>query len=284
MTTSAVWLITGCSSGFGLELARAVLARGHQVIASSRTPAKTPELVEEVKSKGGSWISLDVTADDVKAKIAEATAIHGRIDVLVNNAGTGINAGFEDLSDADFQALFSTNVLGTIKATQAVLPYMRARRAGTIINISSTSGLRGLASMSAYAASKFALEGISESLAAEYAEFGIRVILVEPGMFRTAFLGDKTGVSRPMSAFYEGTATEKMLQFLDNSDGKQPGDPVKAAEQICDFATEQGLAKGLGKYLRLPLGNSAIKGALGKAEGLRDNFEAVAHIARSCDY
>ncbi|KAJ0321439.1 hypothetical protein COL5a_009200 [Colletotrichum fioriniae] len=146
--TQLVWLITGCSSGLGLELSREVLKRD------------------------------------------SAARIHGRIDVLVNNAGHGIAGGFEDLrppSLSDFQTLFDTNLFGTIRATQAVLPHMRAAHSGTIINISSTGGLRGLAAVSAYSSSKFAVEGLSESLAAEYADFGIRVILVEPGPFRTLF-------------------------------------------------------------------------------------------------
>ncbi|KAJ0301336.1 hypothetical protein COL516b_007735 [Colletotrichum fioriniae] len=181
--TQLVWLITGCSSGLGLELSREVLKRGHLVIASSRSPEKTAHLIEEIQQAGGHWIALDVTNDNVDS----AARIHGRIDVLVNNAGYGIAGGFEDLSLSDFQTLFDTNLFGTIRATQAVLPHMRAAHSGTIINISSTGGLRGLAAVSAYSSSKFAVEGLSESLAAEYADFGIRVILVEPGPFRTLF-------------------------------------------------------------------------------------------------
>lgn len=187
-------------------------------------------------------------------------------------------------SESDFLALFNTNVLGVVRTTQAVLPLMRTQKSGTIINISSTSGLRGLPSVSAYAASKFALEGMSEVLHGEYAEFGIRVILVEPGPFRTNFLGDKARMTRPTSDFYLNTATDTMLKTLEASDGKQPGDPVKAAEQIFDYALGQGLAQGLGQHLRLPLGNPAIKAARAKAESLRENFEAVAEIAKVCDY
>ncbi|KXH65634.1 hypothetical protein CSAL01_06714 [Colletotrichum salicis] len=191
--TQLVWLITGCSSGLGLELSREVLKRGHLVIASSRSPEKTPHLVDEIQQAGGHWIALDVTKDNVQQQVDQAAQIHGRIDVLVNNAGYGIAGGFEDLRVSDFQTLFNTNLYGTIRTTQAALPHMRAAHTGTIINISSTGGLRGLAAVSAYASSKFALEGLSESLAAEYAaDFNIRVVLVEPGPFRTLFRDQST--------------------------------------------------------------------------------------------
>ncbi|KAF4780114.1 hypothetical protein HER10_EVM0009459 [Colletotrichum scovillei] len=293
-----VWLITGCSSGLGLELSREVLKRGHLVIASSRSPEKTPHLVEEIQQAGGHWIALDVTKDNVQQQVNSAAQIHGRIDVLVNNAGYGIAGGFEDLGLSDFQTLFDTNLFGTIRATQAVLPHMRAAHWGTVINISSTGGLRGLAAVSAYSSSKFAVEGLSESLAAEYADFGIRVILVEPGPFRTLFR-DQPGFSPAagrMSAFYEGTAAEGVLRYLEGGGGKQAGDPVRAARQMFDFVTGEGLAtevrekekelgegKG-GRFLRLPLGKAAVKTAREKVEDLERNVDAVAHIANACDF
>lgn len=161
---------------------------------------------------------------------------------------------------------------------------MRSQGSGTVINISSTSGLRGLPTVSAYAASKFALEGMSESIVAEYAEFGINVILVEPGAFRTAFLVDKQRMFRPASDFYKGTVTESVLKMVADADGVQPGDPVKAAHRMVDYALDDGLAKGKAKYLRLPLGNNSINAALGKADALKENFENVRSLAEACDF
>ncbi|KAK1473178.1 hypothetical protein CCUS01_17242 [Colletotrichum cuscutae] len=272
--TQSIWLITGCSSGLGLELSREVLKRGHLVIASSRSPEKTPHLVEEIQQAGGNWIALDVTKDYVQQQVDSAAQVHGRIDVLVNNAGYGTAGGFEDLGLGDFRTLFDTNLFGIVRATQAVLPHMRAARSG---------GLRGLAAVSAYSSSKFAVEGLSESLAAEYADFGIRVMLVEPGPFRTLFR-DQPGSSPAagrMSAFYEGTAAEG-----------QAGDPVRAARQMFDFVTGEGLAEVVeekeegkgGRFLRLPLGKAAVKTAREKVEDLERNIDAVAHIANACDF
>ncbi|KAK1493107.1 hypothetical protein CTAM01_09515 [Colletotrichum tamarilloi] len=292
--TQLIWLITGCSSGLGLELSREVLKRGHLVIASSRSPEKTPHLVEEIQQAGGNWIALDVTKDNVQQQVDSAAQVHGRIDVLVNNAGYGIAGGFEDLSLSDFRTLFDTNLFGIVRATQAVLPHMRAAHSGTVINISSTGGLRGLAAVSAYSSSKFAVEGLSESLAAEYADFGIRVMLVEPGPFRTLFR-DQPGFSPAagrMSAFYEGTAAEGVLRYLEDGGGKQAGDPVRAARQMFDFVTGEGLAEAVrvkeegkgGRFLRLPLGKAAVKTAREKVEDLERNIDAVAHIANACDF
>ncbi|KAK1701221.1 putative short chain oxidoreductase/dehydrogenase [Colletotrichum godetiae] len=297
--TQLVWLITGCSSGLGLELSREVLRRGHLVIASSRSLEKTPHLVNEIQQAGGHWIALDVTKDSVQQQVDSAAQIHGRIDVLVNNAGYGIAGGFEDLSLTDFQTLFNTNLYGTIRTTQAALPHMRAAHTGTIINISSTGGLRGLAAVSAYASSKFALEGLSESLAAEYAaDFNIRVVLVEPGPFRTLFRDQPTfsPAAGRMSEFYKGTAAEGVLKHLESGGGTQAGDPVRAARQMFDFVAGQGLAEGLlggqeeekekkgGRVLRLPLGKAAVKTARDKVADLERNIDAVAHIANACDF
>jgi len=284
-TLIPVWLITGCSSGFGLDIARTVLSHGHRVIATSRCPSRTPDLVNEITSQGGHWLELDITSPEtlIAQTIREAHAIHGRIDYIVNNAGFGPVAGFEDFSDSAVRAVFDTNVFGTIKVTKAVLPFMREQRSGCIINMSSRSGFEGMPGFSVYAAGKFAMEGWSESLSREYAGFRVRVLLVEPGLFRTGFSSSSDESTR-MSDFYSGTPVADMLERLEKVKGKESGDPKKAAERIWEVAVGEGLGKGLEGYLRVVLGGSAQKAAVEKAEKMRENFVACGEIAGSADF
>ncbi|KAF3394119.1 putative oxidoreductase [Penicillium rolfsii] len=285
-STSQVWLITGCSAGFGISIARAVLAHGHRVIATSRNPSKTQELVEEITKLGGHWLELDVTSPEelIKHTVERARALHGRLDVLVNNAGFAVVSALEDVNENTMKAQFETNVYGVIKVTKAVLPIMRDARSGTIVNMGSTGGLRALPAVSLYAASKHAVEAISEALSLELSSFGIRVLLVEPGAFRTNFLGQGAVSYQSPSEAYMGTSVEKTMQHLQAEHGVQPGDPRKAAEKIYEVVMGEGMARNRKQYLRLVLGNKAYDTAQLKVDQLRENFCALEDISKSTDY
>ncbi|KAG4427492.1 hypothetical protein IFR05_017024, partial [Cadophora sp. M221] len=216
-----VWLITGCSSGFGYALAQHILtsspAGQHKVIATSRTPSKTPSQVSQIQSLGGTWLALEVCSpeSELKAFIEKATAVYGTIDVLVNNAGYALLGAFECFSEAETRSQFETNFFGPLTLLRLLIPTMRARRSGTLINITSTAGIEARPSRSLYSASKFALEAVSEALYSELKPFNIRVLLVEPGAFRTAFAGNYVGPEREMPADYRGSEMERVLQGVE---------------------------------------------------------------------
>jgi NAD(P)-dependent dehydrogenase (short-subunit alcohol dehydrogenase family) len=230
-TDPPVWFVTGCSTGFGREFARAALAHGFRVVATARDPSKLDDLIggheDSVRA-----IALDVTnADQIKRAVTEAERAFGRIDVLVNNAGYGYLAAVEEGQDKDIRALFETNFFGLAAVTRAVLPGMRGRRHGTIVNIASVGGIVGFAGSGYYAATKFAVEGLSESLAQEVEPLGIRVLLVEPGPFRTDWGGRSLKQSASRIADYEKSAGIHRREIAGYS-GKQPGDPARAAEAV----------------------------------------------------
>ena len=233
MTTSTtpVWFITGCSSGFGLELARQVLARGWRVVATARDRTQLAGLLHGNEDRALA-LSLDVTAaDQITAAVAQTDLRFGRIDVLVNNAGFGYQATVEEGEEAQIRALFDTNVFGLFALTRAVLPGMRTRRAGHVINISSVAGLVGFAGSGYYAASKHAVEGWSDALAAEVAPLGIKVSCVEPGPFRTDFAGRSLRQTQNRIVEYADTAGARLKSTV-RASGSQKGDPVRAARAI----------------------------------------------------
>jgi NAD(P)-dependent dehydrogenase (short-subunit alcohol dehydrogenase family) len=230
-TDAPVWFVTGCSSGFGREFVRAALAHGFRVVATARDPKKLDALIagQEDKVKA---VALDVTkADQIARGVDEAERAFGRIDVLVNNAGYGYMAAIEEGGDADIRALFETNVFGLAAVTRAVLPGMRARRQGTIVNIASVGGIIGFPGSGYYAATKFAVEGLSEALASEVAPLGLRVLLVEPGPFRTDWAGRSLKQSPIFITDYEQTAGKRRRGMAQYS-GTQPGDPARAVEAV----------------------------------------------------
>ena len=227
--SSRVWFITGCSTGFGRELARAVLRHGHRVVATARNPATLDEFRASANALA---LGLDVTdPGQIAAAVGEAEAGFGRIDVVVNNAGYGYLAAVEEGEDDEVRAMFETNVFGLINVTKAVLPGMRARRAGHVVNISSMGGRVGFAGIGYYNATKFAVEGLSEALAKETAPLGIKVVIVEPGPFRTDWAGRSLKVPKVAIADYAGTAGQRR-DTVQGYSGTQPGDPVRAAEAI----------------------------------------------------
>ncbi len=229
-TDSPVWFVTGCSTGFGREFVRAALAHGFRVAATARDPKKLDDLIAGHEDKARA-LALDVTnADQIKHAVSEAERAFGRIDVLVNNAGYGYMAAVEEGEEKGIRAMFETNFFGLAAMIRAVLPGMRARRHGYIVNIASVGGIVGFAGSGYYAATKFAVEGLSESLAQEVEPLGIRVMLVEPGPFRTNF-GRSLKQSPNVIADYGETAGKHRREIAARS-GKQAGDPARAAEAV----------------------------------------------------
>jgi len=236
MTTSPsqqgkVWFITGTSSGFGRLLAEYLLSLGANVVATARRPDTLSDLTTRYPANA-QILALDVTQpDQVDAAVKDALARFGHIDVLVNNAGYGVTGALEEVSEKEFMPMFETNVFGLIRLTKALLPQFRERRSGNIVNLSSIGGLLGLPGWSMYNATKFAVEGLSEALGAELDPLGIHVTIVEPGPFRTEFLGTSGVKSGHQIADYVQTAG-KTREYFESQNGKQPGDPQKAVEAI----------------------------------------------------
>ena len=229
--TSPVWFITGCSTGFGLELAKLVLGRGWRAVVTARDAGRVAGLVEHAGDRGLP-LGLDVTDHgQIEAGVAAALERHGRIDVLVNNAGYGYQSSVEEGEEAEIRAQFDANVFGLFALTRAVLPTMRAQKSGHVINITSVAGLVGFPGSGYYAASKHAVEGWSDALATETAPLGIKVTCVEPGPFRTDWAGRSLKQTPNRIADYAETAGARLRSTADIS-GKQAGDPVRAAEAM----------------------------------------------------
>ena len=225
------WFITGVSSGLGHALAEQLLEAGNAVSGTFRSAEGKAQF--ERRAPGRAFgVLLDVTDHErVRSAVAEAEHEAGAIDVLVNNAGYGLEGAIEEVSLAQVRAQFEVNVFGAIAVTQAVLPGMRARRAGHIVNITSMGGLTAFPGVGIYNGSKFALEGISEALAKEVAHLGIKVTIVEPGAFRTDWAGrSMVHAGRPIPDYEESAGVYRRV--LEKRNGKQPGDPRKAARAI----------------------------------------------------
>ena len=235
--TSRVWFITGSSTGFGRVLAEVLLKQGARVAVTARNLDQIQDLVAGYKDTGLA-LALDVTQpEQIAAAVARAEKFFGRIDVLVNNAGYGYLASIEEGEVDEVRAMFEANFFGLAAVTKAALPGMRARRFGHILNISSIGGLVANPSTGYYSATKFAVEALSEALAKEVEPLGIRVTAIEPGPFRTDWAGRSLKVAKESIADYVDTARAKSLQIAGRS-GKQPGDPVRAAEAIITIVRE----------------------------------------------
>ena len=228
-SNNSVWLITGCSTGFGRELARILLQRGHSVVVTARKPST----LDEFSSAENALVAaLDVTVPGQIADVVrQALAQFGHIDVLVNNAGYGYLSAIEEGEDDEVRAMFETNVFGLANMTKAVLPGMRERGQGHIVNISSMGGLIGFPGIGYYNATKFAVEGLSEALAKETASLGIKVTIVEPGPFRTDWAGRSLRTPKNAIADYAQSAGARRAAVRGYS-GSQQGDPVRGAEAI----------------------------------------------------
>ncbi|KAL2683032.1 hypothetical protein Neosp_007495 [[Neocosmospora] mangrovei] len=276
-----VWFITGSSNGFGMLLSLRALQAGHRVIATVRDPVRSAEAVKSIEEARGKIIQLDMTESkaSITKKIQEAEKIFGKIDYLVNNAGYSVLGVIELFTEAEAEQQIQTNFFGPFYAVQAVLPGMRARRSGTIVNISSVAGQDGNPSCGLYAASKFGLEGFTEALSKEVKEFGIEVLLVEPGAFRTNFLGASLKSDTSTEQAYSGTVVDEALKKFSAATGKQPGDPKKAVNVIFEVVTGEGRAGHLkGNILRLPLGRDAFTRIQNKIQWVQRDLDASLEV------
>ena len=233
---SKVWFITGAGSGIGTETAKAALQAGDRVVATGRNLDKVRNALHDVASENLAFVQLDVS-DEVEAKTAveEAVKRFGRIDVLVNNAGYSLLGNFEEMTTTDIERQFATNFYGVVYVMRAVLPIMRQQQSGHIINISSVAGVVGFKHCAAYAASKFAVEGISLSVAAEVEGFGIKITLVEPGFFRTDLLDDQN-VRWSSNAIEDYAAETNVQDTWSVYNGTQQGDPAKLGDALVKIA------------------------------------------------
>jgi len=272
-----VWFITGCSTGFGRELAKMLLENGYRVAVTARDIEKVRDLVE-INKDNAIALALDVTD---KAQVAQAVAdaedFFGRIDVLVNNAGFGYFGSIEESEEPEVRAMFEANFWGLSNMTRAVLPRMRERRSGAIVNISSIGGFNGNPSVAYYNATKFAVNGFSDALRKEVEPLGIKVLLVMPSGFRTDWAGRSANNAPANIADYAETAG-KFKETIRGYSGKQPGDPVRAARAIIEAVERRD------SPFNLLLGKAALQGARLKLELLQKDFDANAEISESADF
>ncbi|MFD6393503.1 oxidoreductase [Nocardia sp. NPDC060259] len=277
MSIPQIWLVTGASSGFGRAIAEAAIAAGDTVVAVARRTTALDDLVAAHPDQLEA-IALDVTdTARIDAVVADVVARHGRIDVLVNNAGRTHVGAVEETTDAELRGLFDLHVFGPAALTRAVLPHMRAQRSGAIVMMSSVGGQLSFAGFSAYSATKFALEGLSEALAEEVEPFGIKVLIVEPGAFRTGLFGPGAAAFSAESDLYADTVgpTRRMV---DGGNGTQPGDPAKAATAIrAALAADK-------PPLRLPLGADSVDAVLAHLDAVRGDVLAWESITRATDF
>ena len=275
ISKQAVWFITGCSTGFGRELATQLLAQGSRVAVTARDPNDLKEFEGKTNAQ---VLKLDVTDPaQVSTAVASAEASFGPIDVLVNNAGIGYFAAVEEGEDAEIRRMFDVNVFGMGAMIRAVLPGMRERRQGFIVNVSSIGGLRSFPAIGWYNATKFAVEGLSAALWQEVEPLGIRVMVVEPSGFRTDWAGRSANESAIQIADYAQTAG-RGRQGVRAVSGHQAGDPVRAIQAIIKAV------EGPSPPHHLLLGNDAYDGALATLAELRANFVAWETVSRGADF
>jgi len=277
------WLITGASSGFGKLLALHVLKQGHRAIATVRNRSKASSAVNEIESAGGKVIEMDVTAPEalLRQTTLEADRIYdGGIDILVNNAGFGLISAVEDITDAEARSQFDTNFFGPLTIIRTLLPSFREKGSrAAIVNISSTAGITVIPSGGLYSASKFALEGLSEGLKLELAPFGTRVLIINPGMFRTNFQSAVKPSDKKLSEAYKDGPVDKMMKWSNNSVGNQSGDPEKGVEAIFN-----AVVKADPDVMRVMLGKGACRRFQAKIDSLQHDLDAGRDIAQACDY
>lgn len=231
MNANPVWFITGCSSGLGRALATAALARGDRVVATARDPHQLADLTQAYPTTC-LGLQLDVTLPaQVTAAVPAALAAFGSVDVLVNNAGSGLVAAIEETTDEEIARQLEVNFLGALRVTRAWLPHFRARRAGHVVFLSAAAAIANYPGFGIYGAAKRALEGAAESLAQEARPFGLKVTIVQPGPFRTDFIGHSLAHAAHPLPDYDATRG-KFARYLASVNGQQPGDPAKAAAAI----------------------------------------------------
>ncbi|MEV0229438.1 oxidoreductase [Nonomuraea sp. NPDC050786] len=274
----SVWFVTGASRGLGAEIVREALSRGHSVIATARN-AEAVLATYPDKPAGLLAVTADVTSQEqLQAAVDAGLAEFGRIDVVVNNAGYGLVGAVEEVSDKAVRDLFDVNVFGVLNTLRATLPTLRAQRSGCVLNIGSVAGFATAPGTGLYGATKFALEGISEALHGELAPLGVRVVIVEPGGFRTDFLNSASLEVQPASISDYDAGAGPTRAALAANDGRQPGDPAKAATAIVDVA-EAG-----DPPLRLQLGADAVARVEAKLDLVRRELDQWRHVALSTGF
>ncbi|UYZ60219.1 oxidoreductase [Hymenobacter latericus] len=271
------WFITGVSTGFGAALAELLLQQGDKVAATFRQPEQAEAFARKAGPNGVALI-CDVT-DEAQVKAAVAGAIEGlgHIDVVVNNAGYGSLGSIEEISAAEVQRQFEVNVYGPLHVLRAVLPHLRQRRSGHVINITSIGGLKTFPGVGVYNASKFALEAIGESLAQQVGLLGIKVTNIEPSGFRTDWAGRSANIVTTAIDDYQPTVGEN-LKGIQGYSGRQPGDPQRAARIMFDLVREPN------PPLHLPIGKAAVRGAREKFTALLQELESQAELGNSADF
>jgi NADP-dependent 3-hydroxy acid dehydrogenase YdfG len=271
------WFITGASTGFGRVLAEEVLKAGGKVIATARNRDKIADLEAKYPQKAKA-LTLDVAdAGQVNSAVTQAFAQFGQVDVLVNNAGYGVAGAIEEVSETEFMPMFETNVFGLLRVTRAFLPHLRKQRSGHILNLSSIGGVVASPGMGYYNATKFAVEGISEALAAEVAPLGIHVTVIEPGPFRTDFLGRSGVVAKTRIADYDATGGNMRKYFAEN-DGRQKGDPLRAVHAMMQVVESPN------PPLRLLLGASALQRLRSKLASWEKEIAAWERVTLGADF
>jgi NAD(P)-dependent dehydrogenase (short-subunit alcohol dehydrogenase family) len=277
MGDKKVWLVTGAGRGLGVDIAKSALAAGHAVVATGRDTEKVNSAIGEHDDLLA--IKLDVTDPaDAEAAVAAAVDRFSQIDVLVNNAGN-FNAGFfEELSPEEFRAQIETTFFGPVNVTRAALPIMRRQRSGLVVTISSTAGIEGGVFLTAYAASKFAVEGWMESLGLEVAPFGIRTMLVEPGFFRTELLTPESTKYAASSIADYAERTEQTVTAWKSMNGQQSGDPAKLADALIQLAAQDE------PPLRFPGGADAVTTFQTKAKLLQAQADANRELSSNLDH
>ncbi|KZT18860.1 NAD(P)-binding protein [Neolentinus lepideus HHB14362 ss-1] len=284
MSKQFVWLITGTSSGIGRDLTLAALRRGDKVIATTRS--RSLSKLADLKAQGADVLELDVTSplDKLKQVAEKAVAIHGRVDVLVNNAGYILVGALEETTPEETLDQFNTNVFGALNVARAFLPYMRERKAGTIIWLGSVGGWRSGPGYGLYSATKYTARALSEALNAEISPLGLRSICIELGYFRTDFLTpDNRSAYTTRIADYEQSvgATSKRLEGID---GKQPGDPKKAVEVMVDLVRGEGVADGKEIPLVVDLGSDCHQTVRDICQSTIERLDKWESVARSTDF
>lgn len=275
--TKKVWFITGCSTGFGRELAKQLLENNYRVVVTARNVDKVHDLVE-INPENALALALDVTNEaQVKESVARAEEHFGRLDVLVNNAGFGYFGAIEESDEQEVRSMFETNFWGLAAMTRAVLPKMRERRSGFILNVSSIGGLMAFPSVGYYNATKFAVNGFSEALQKEVEPLGIKVIIIQPSGFRTDWAGRSANDATVKIGDYAETSGTNQATIRGYS-GKQPGDPVRGCRAIIEAVESENPPHWL------LLGKAALKNGRLKLDAYKADFDAWAAVSEGADF
>jgi len=276
-SSQRVWFITGASTGFGRLRAEEALRRGHKVVASARKPEQIANLANQYPDRC-LVLPLDVTNQtQIDSAVEQTIARFGRIDVLVNNAGYGVAGAIEEVSEAELMPMYETNVFGLLRVTRAFLPQLRRQRSGHILNLSSIGGVTAGPGWGLYQSTKFAVEGLSEALAQELAPLGIRVTIIEPGPFRTDFLGRSGVEAETKIPDYDSTAANAR-RYMSEQDGKQRGDPQRAVQAMIQVVESPN------PPLRLLLGASALLRLRAKLENWQKEIAAWENVTVGADF